>query len=210
MEALRAKRLLVEGTDDLYAVAELMGHHIQWDKPPPVSIVPCNGDEMFVPGRISVELKSDAVVGVIIDADDNGINRWGKLRAQGLPFFPKIPLDLPQDGLVVSNSDGQRFGVWIMPDNRQDGMLETFLHWLVPDGNQPLWSHAQVATEAAKRNHGAMFKDVHYDKARIHTWLAWMDPPGERLGGAIRAKILDPASARAQPFIAWFRRLYEL
>jgi len=84
------------------------------------------------------------------------------------------------------------------------------LQWLIPNDNQSLWRHAQVTTEAAKRDHGAMFKNVHYDKATIHTWLAWMDPPGERLGGAIRAKILDATSARAQPFVAWFRRLYEL
>jgi len=165
---------------------------------------------MFVPGRISAELKSYAAVGVMVDADDNGVARWGKLRAQALPFFPGVPMDLPQDGLVVSNGDGQRFGVWMMPDNRQDGMLETFLHWLVPESAQALWAHAVAATDAAKREHGAAFKEVHYDKAKIHALLAWMDPPGERLGGAIRARILDAASERAQPFVGWFRRLYEL
>jgi hypothetical protein len=209
VDSQRAKRLLVEGVDDVYAIAQLMGQYVSWT-PPPVNIVACNGDEIFSPGRISLELKSGSVVGVMIDADVDGLTRWRRIRSEALLLYPEMAMDLPSEGLVISNNGGDRFGVWLMPDNRQEGMIETFLRWLVPPDNKVLWKHAEDSTKAAKDHHQAKFRESHHDKAKIHAWLAWMDPPGLRFGEAIRARILDPKSTLALPFVSWFRRLYEL
>jgi hypothetical protein len=96
-----------------------------------------------------------------------------------------------------------------MPDNRSAGMMETFLRHLIKPEDEPLWIHAQAAFAQAKAI-GAHCRDVHADKAHIHTWLAWQDPPGQAFGIALVKNILDARSATAMPFVDWFRRLYGL
>lgn len=120
-----------------------------------------------------------------------------------------MPRQLPDGGLLLRNEGSLRFGVWVMPDNASDGGLETFLRHLVPTRVAPIWSHAEQSTVRA-RELGADYRDAHFAKARMHTWLAWQDPPGRPLGVALTAKVLDPHSPGAQPFVNWFRTLYDL
>lgn len=54
------------------------------------------------------------------------------------------------------------------------------------------------------------WKDVHADKAEMHTWLAWQDPPGLQLHEAVLNQLLDVQAPLAQAFVGWMRRLYEL
>lgn len=208
-------KLLVEGKDDLYAIAELMSAHVPWGDPPaerPVEIINCEGvEKLLAPHRIPLELKSAGTqaLGIVVDADDDFEGRWTRIRECCKEAFPKIPAALPPEGLVVDNARGQRLGVWIMPDNSSHGMLETFLVHLVPHGQDKTWAYAQhAAKEATKR--GAAYVPKHRDKAMIHTWLAWQEPPGRPFGTALTAKILDPKSNHASAFVQWFRTLYRL
>src|ERR1039457_5616056 len=166
-----------------------MGHFVDWPpKSPPVTIVQCNGAEIFSSARISTELKSSAeILGVMVDADDSLLGRWTRIRGQAISAFPNLPDDLPHEGLIIANTDGRRFGVWIMPDNRTDGMLETFMQWLVPTEHEALWRFVREATEQAQA-HGAAYTPAHSDKAQIHALLAWMDPPGESLDASRRRR----------------------
>lgn len=105
--------------------------------------------------------------------------------------------------------EGRRFGAWLMPDNQAVGMMETFLKHLRPGLNGDLHEHTRNAMRTA-RGLGAPWKELHADKAEIHTWLAWQDPPGQQLHGALMRSMLDATSENARPFIAWFRNLYGL
>lgn len=209
------KRLLVEGTDDLYTIAELMGHYIEWPSrkaDAPVRIEWRDGvrnilDEDTIPVRLKAP--DTQILGVVIDADDEIDRRWQRICTLCAPFFPDVPASLPANGLIVRNPDGKHFGVWIMPDNQKLGMLETFLCYLVPETQTALWRHADRSTAEAL-HHGATYKGQHSDKARIHAWLAWMDPPGERFGTALLKKVLDARAASAAPFVKWFKELYQL
>ena len=95
------------------------------------------------------------------------------------------------------------------PDNKMQGMLETFLAYLIDEGSQEIWQFAQNATMEAKVQ-GAVFQDTHSDKANIYTWLAWQNPPGRQLHQAVIEHILNPNHANAQKFVAWFKNLYDL
>jgi hypothetical protein len=86
-------------------------------------------------------------------------------------------------------------------------MVETF--GLVPDDSKELWDFAATCIESA-REKGAKYKAVHLQKAHMHTWLAWQDPPGERMGIALTAKILRPEIESAAMFANWFIQLYEV
>lgn len=208
-------RLLVEGQDDKRVIPQLIeGAGIPWgDRPRDwiVHIESCGSvDEILKPGSIKTELKASNLMrlGIVIDADDRPERYWESIRNQCIGVFPALPEELDTEGVVVTNDEGLRFGVWMLPDNRSHGMMETFLAHLVPE-NRPLWVHCEQSAMSA-RDLGASFKRVHMDKALIHTWLAWQDPPGRQLHDALVQKILDPKSPHAAPFVRWFCRLYEL
>lgn len=206
--------LLVEGREDVRVLPELLeANGVDWGPKGQevVRIEPHGGiDLLLKPGVIETHLKASRVeaVGVLVDADDEPQSRWEAVRNCCLKSFAMLPRELPATGLVVTNDRGIRFGLWIMPDNGSQGMLETFLAGLLPASSpSPLWELSLSVLAEAKAQ-GAPFKDAHVDKARIHTWLAWQDPPGRPLHNAIIETILDPRSPTAAPFVAWFRELF--
>lgn len=215
MAASSGKILLVEGQDDLYAIVRLMAEHTHWGNKKaewPVDVKVCEGVEKLIkPTDLTVRFKSRDVniIGIVIDADDKFKARWDDLRKACHGFSTDLPVDFPMEGLIADGNDGKRLGVWIMPDNASRGMLETFMYYLVPEAQTPLWKTACDAAASA-RGAGAPYKDCHRDKVNIHTWLAWQDPPGQGLGSAITQKILDPKAESAKNFVDWFCKLYDL
>ncbi len=216
MAKLHPKKLLVEGEEDKRVIPHLMeANGISWGPTPehaPVFIQPYDGiDNLLKPGIIETELKASGLqsLGIVADADENAMEQWQRIRTRCLSLFPNTPTELPATGLIQSDGEGLTIGVWIMPDNRLRGMLETFLAYLVPRTSQVVWSYAAEAFEEARRI-GAPCKAVHADKARIHTWLAWQEPPGRPLHNAVIERILDPHTSYATEFVNWFRLLYRL
>ena len=210
------KKLLVEGHDDRRVIPELIeANGVVWGETAADAVVFIDAvgsdTELLKPGLIETELKASGlrILGVLLDADQDAQARWQRIRARCAQAFPTAPVDLPADGVILENGDQQRFGAWIMPDNQSRGMMETFLQFLVPTVASQVWSHAQTVTLQAKAA-GATFKDAHLDKANIHAWLAWCDPPGRQLHEAVMQRILEPSSPHAQPFVAWFCNLFQL
>ncbi len=99
-----------------------------------------------------------------------------------------------------------RVGVWVMPDNQTEGILEDFLRFLVPE-NSALFGH--VESSVAEIPEGEVrFRPPDTPKAIIHTWLAWQREPGKPLGAAITARYLDPNVAKVDLLVAWLNRLF--
>jgi hypothetical protein len=210
-----AKKLLVEGKDDLRVIPELIEKNgIIWVAPngkPVVYIQDCDGYENINADLITTELQASGLthLGLIVDADADLSERWISIRNACLSSIPDIPEDIPNTGLIHVTNTGIKFGVWIMPDNLMQGMLETFLAYMIPDESEPLWKYAQEVVGKAK-DKGASFIDAHLDKATIYTWLAWQEEPGRQLHQAIKYKILNPQHPKAQIFVNWFKVLYDL
>jgi len=215
MAKINPNLLLVEGEQEKRTIPYLIeANGIDWvtKNNPVVYIEPLGGEKNVIdPLLISAELKASGrrALGLMVDADDNPSGRWQSVRNACLTAMPDIPEQLPETGLIHCLPNDIKFGVWIMPDNKMRGMLETFLAYMIPDESEPLWEYAQEAVSAAK-NKNAPFKDTHVDKAHIFTWLAWQKPPGRQLQNAIMEKILDPKHPKAQTFVNWFKSLYNL
>ncbi len=215
MVSIHHNILLVEGKQDVRVIPELIeANGVNWGtrKSPVVYIRDYDGYQNLVdPDVISTELQASglSVLGIMIDADDNPLGRWQSIRSACLKSIPDIPEALPEEGLIHIAPNGIKFGIWIMPDNKMRGMLETFLTYMIPIESQALWSFAQEVAQEAK-NKGAVFTDLHLDKANIYTWLAWQNPPGRQLHQAIMERILNPNHPNAQRFVTWFRTLYGL
>lgn len=79
----------------------------------------------------------------------------------------------------------------------------------MPATQQPLLSHARLVVEDA-RVRGAPVKEAHLDKAQVHTWLAWQDPPGLQMHQALIANVLQTTNPAARTFTEWFIKLFQL
>lgn len=210
------KKLLVEGDTDKRVMPYLLeANGIAWiadDAQPVVHIEPCGGIEgMLKPGAIEGELAASGLeaLGAVVDANGDAHRQWTRIRNRCLPHVPSLPTIIPEEGMQATTERGPRFGVWIMPDNRSTGMLESFLAELIPDESKCLFALAQQClAEAAQR--GAAFRPPHAPKASIHTWLAWQDEPGKSLHQAVDHRVLDPATVESKPFVRWFRHLFSV
>jgi len=146
-------------------------------------------------------------VGAVVDANSPLAGRWEAVRNRFVGKGIQCPKNPIPEGFVAQTQYKTRVGVWLMPDNQQDGKLETFLQMLI-DENDPLIEHARSATDVAKQQFGARFSDPDRDKAVIYAWLAWQKEPGWRLGTAVSAKFFDTSKPTAFAFVDWFRRLF--
>ncbi len=215
MADIHPRVLLVEGKQDRFVIPELIeANGINWGtrKNPVVLIRDYEGyPQLIAPDVIATELQASGLsaLGIMVDADDNPIGRWQSIRNASLDSIPDLPEDLSEDGLIHTTPTGIRFGIWLMPDNKMRGMLETFLAYMIPTNSEALWQFSQATTQEAK-DRGAAFKESHRDKANIYTWLAWQNPPGRQLHQAIMERILHPNHPNAQKFVAWFKSLYSL
>jgi len=205
--------LIVEGKDELRVLPELLElAGIPWPKgAEPVKIEEQDGVEnILAPAFIETTLKASAVtmVGIVVDANGDPVARWEQLRARLAAIYPGFPSELPPTGVIHAVTDKPRIGAWLMPDNVRSGMLETLLLALRA-GDPALHDHACAATSQA-RALGAPFRDSHREKAELHSWLAWQDPPGRQLHDAVRGRALPPTSPATDAFVAWFRQLFDL
>ena len=207
----RKESLLVEGRDDLHAIVSSMTQHgVDFKHRPPgvPEIKECDNDAGVLEA-IPMSAKTYDRLGIMLDADFPPTNRWVSVRdrLRSPPLSLVVPDNLPSDGLVI---DGWRpnslIGVWLMPDNIEPGMLEDFLGNLVPP-NDLCWPYTDEVVDTAKAN-GAAFGLTHKSKARIHSWLAWQEPPGRPFGTAITAQLFLNNSPLALRFAHWFARVF--
>lgn len=199
--------LLVEGATDRAVLLQLLAKHGL--APPQHSRLFRECDGFGDLQRVaSVSLKTVRRLGIIIDHDEPEDARWTHLRAALADQGCSLPLQPVAGGTIGRGArDDFTVGVWVMPDNAGPGMLEHFLATLVPEDQRGCWTHACDATAAARR-HGARYNARHLQKAEMHTWLAWQDPPGLALGHALRQNIFAADSDVAQQFVAWYRTLF--
>lgn len=205
-------QMIVEDEDIKGVVIGTMRHYLGgWSTKPeewPIHIVVGNSaDEVLKENGLVAGLQATGVkvLGIIVDANDKFRPRWERIRDFCRRNGGRAPDTCPEDGLVIDGVLGRRFGAWIMPNNKDGGMLENFCLELI--FNNALWYYAQSTADNAKQFR-APYSDSHRHKAHIHTWLAWQDPPGERMGSAITKKILRPERGQAKIFAEWFRKLY--
>ena len=214
MPRIHPKKLLVEGREDMRVIPELAeAHGISWGETKDTAIIyikPAGSIESLLDSdNIYNEINDSGLthLGIIMDADQEPNNRWKSLYNACLPNIPNFPQNLPAEGLIITLESGIKFGVWMMPDNQSRGMLETFLAYLVPDNN--LWQYTQNKVIEAKQQ-GATYRDYHLDKANIHTYLAWQDPPGKQLHDAVKQRILNRSHPQSANFLRWLQELYEI
>ncbi|MDE5871074.1 MAG: hypothetical protein K2H22_03895 [Muribaculaceae bacterium] len=151
---------------------------------------------------------------VVVDADVSFDGAWQSikdilLRSGKYSFDARM--SLPEGGAIIepSDSDDLTVGVWIMPDNKEKGMLEDFMLKLIPesDGLLPRVNEIIDRLDMERESHSGIFKSVHKSKAKMHTWLAWHDTPGESLSVAIQKRLFAIDKDLCSRFTKWLDAL---
>lgn len=195
--------LLVEGKNDLMVFANIFEKNKVKES---FKIQDKNGFTQIFKS-LPIYFKTDIkTLGVVLDADSNLQSKWQQLKGL-LTSVGYEPTTLNVNGTILIADELPRFGVWIMPNNQENGMLEDFVKHLVPkdDRIMPFVEKKLEELESEKLNN---YKPIHKSKARIHTWLAWQEDPGTPMGLAINKTYLDSNADLSQHFVKWINDLF--
>ena len=198
------QKLLVEGNDDRHVVLNLCQHFKLKET---FDVIDCESDSKLlnqIPTRLKTSIQT---LGIVIDADVNIASRWQQLRELLQKSGYNLPITFSNKGLIFRNEGFITIGIWIMPDNDTNGMLEDFLKFLIPSEDK-LMPIAIDITKKIEEQGLNPYSLVHKQKAQIHTWLAWQEKPGIPFGQAIKAKCLNPETEISQIFATWLNELF--
>ena len=198
--------LLVEGKNDCHVILALCETH---KIPETFGIYDCESDTKLLLRLNALILQPDMpeIIGIVMDADKPDVmGRWqsiqSKIKAHQY-LFPEFP---NESGTILAENPGKpRLGIWLMPNNQDSGMLEDFLAKMA---RPEAIAAAYNCVNMAKAKGVSSFKEAHYSKAVIHTYLAWQDEPGKTLGQSVTSEALKPHTEIAEKFTDWLKRLF--
>jgi hypothetical protein len=153
-------------------------------------------------------------LGIILDADyppdNNGgfVNRRTLIATELKAFGYVIPRTCNHaKGEIFDHPNGlPNIGLWIMPNHKNDGMLEDFIKNLISDVTQiGLLNHA--SNSISKLPTTLFNTELHLTKAEVSTWRAWQKRPGNDLQYALRNGLLD--RSKATNFEKWLIRVFD-
>lgn len=195
--------ILVEGNDDVHSIIHVLkkrGVFIEGA----VTFYDSKGwDSLLAAVPIRFKSSTHTVIGIVADADTSIASRWRDLCDACKPFgFNSLPDAAPPGGLVAANDEGVRLGIWLMPNNLDNGALEDFLLSLVrPEDRVLLKARQVVAGLATDEKHFGGTSEL---KAVAHTYLSWQEAPGRPLGLAVNFNYFDARADAARSFQEWF------
>ncbi len=197
--------LLVEGLDDLHVVLHLC---IRSENMPKFCIINREGrDNILKTVNEEIAVSDRAVVGILLDADNDLAKRWKKIKRKLQENDIELPDKPNPTGTIIESAPRRpRIGIWLMPDNQSPGELEDFIVKMIPDGD-PVWplskSYINGIPEPDRE-----FKEGKILRAKVHAWLATREEP-RKMGLAIKTEDLDIVGATCVSFVAWLRELFK-
>lgn len=126
-----------------------------------------------------------------------------------------LDLTFPADARMTENGfhyellDNLSIGIWVMPNNNDNGYLEHFIGNLIGEESE-LWKFAIAKVEELMEKDFNELSLVKKQKGLIHSYLAWKSTPGLPMGTAVKSNYINALSPNANPFISWFEKVFEL
>lgn len=199
--------ILTEGDNDCHVIASLCEKYQVAES---FGFYSCGSDDGAIKRLNALLLSSDIPkkLAIVLDADNPNLNsKWDKIKAAILKNAdsnncPDIP---DKQGTVVRLKNGVQLGIWFMPDNVVDGMLEDFCIKIAPEGSIVA---AQSYIEHCKTQGLSTHIDAHRSKAIIHAFLATQDEPGSPLGLSITRNTLNHGHKTVHTFVDWLNKVF--
>ena len=213
--------LLVEGDDDKYFFNKICA---TFNPSPNIKVaVPKDFNGQNSKGGVLESLPpllkqladgSLSKLAVIVDADYEEQHGLGYQRT-----LQKITtLLIQQDFVLIQNTENHEpglvfengpelanFGLWVMPNNQDSGMLEDFVKACIKTDELSLFEHATQVVHAISE---PKFKPHLYAKAEVATWLAWQKQPGHGLYCAVKDNLLNTDHALFQEMEQWLKKIF--
>ena len=155
-------------------------------------------------------------IGLIVDADHV---QHGAGYRQTISEINQMVLALQFNPLTALLGGGQvvssnrhsnlRAGVWVMPNNVDDGAMEDFL--LTSVANSELSRFQYAKTECGKAlasSLGFPTQAHHLSKAEYGTWTAWQNPPRSSFARAFERQLFNTSSAQFVALSNWLKWLF--
>jgi hypothetical protein len=163
-------------------------------------------------------------LGVVADADHTGINdggfseRWSQLTypLEEVGYAISSPPTQIYKGSLFEHPEGlPPVGLWLMPNHKDDGMLEDLVKQTVCDGQQrDLLDKAEnCLNELPVKLFEPEGRQHRRAKAIVYTWLAWQEKPGQDLMSTINPKeseknLINLQSDEITAFKYWLKRVF--
>lgn len=163
----------------------------------------------FIKEKLPVALKDPNLksLGVVIDADSNIENAYKLIVRVLKDYSSEIPETIPVDGVVLPLNIGKKFGLWIWPDNKSTGNLETFLSSIIPVNDHSFPHSKRIVNEIIDLSvNPFLIKDR--EKAEIYTWLTRQKEPGLPYGKAVNFNYFNLETETCNRFKTWLQNLY--
>lgn len=207
------RRLIVEGSADLYFIAELWRNQTGTDARKSFTIVQQDGKESMIrklanPDGTIWKRKTMTHLGIVIDADEDAANTlYSVSNALNRSGHSGFPTTLTSTGLIHEIGD-LRIGVWIMPENFGPGMAEDMFLAFLSDELESQRNFAEHTLDRLETDGLHRYNpDIQCSKALVHTVLAWQDEPGTAMGTAVLRKYVTLPIENI-PFVDWLAQLF--
>lgn len=150
-------------------------------------------------------------IGVVVDADR--VIHGGGYAATLLRFSNALAHAGYQinptaaSGLVFAHQDGLAdLGLWIMPNNADEGMLEDWIKQCLHPQEAGLYQHGEASIDAIPGE--PKFQSWHRSKAEVATWLAWQKKPEHGLYNAVQSELLNTDAALFKELKVWLIHVF--
>jgi len=149
---------------------------------------------------------------IITDADYEANNGMGYRKT--LRHFAAIvkssgyvltPRKGARGGIFFAHNDGlSDLGLWVMPNNKDEGILEDWLKQCIHPNESTLLHHARNSIKTLPCRKFSTFHEV---KAEIATWLAWQKIPGQGVHAACQSGLIDMNQDLFLDLADWLERI---
>ncbi len=222
-----AQKLLVEGDTDVHFITHLCMRRglsapkgYENETAYKEKFVTIAGNKSKLKAELKLLLKkpdSDIQnMGIVLDADSETeqsvLATWMSIKniliANGYENIQNTP---EKKGTIISQNGKPKIGVWIMPNNFDNGYLEDFYAQMITK-EDTFWQNAVQITEGYIENKENRFREIALSKAKVHTWLAWQEKPELPIGLSVSAysNLLNLNQPLVDDFIEWFKNTFEL
>jgi hypothetical protein len=154
---------------------------------------------------------------IMIDADYAGHGNGG-FHARRQQITDRLALEgyiidaydpkTPQAGEIFTHPGGlAQVGLFIMPNHKDDGMLEDMLKNMVTDAPYAdVMKHAISTVDALPNK--LFDTTLHTSKAEIGTFMAWQRKPPAHAGASVRDNIFDVNATACAGLTAWLNAVF--
>jgi len=150
-------------------------------------------------------------LGIVIDADADIDSRWSSITKIFRDSNYELPVNPDTSGIITSNAINiiPIVGVWIMPDNTGNGMIEDFFKFFIPTDDL-LLPHVNSTIDQLNSEPFSYIPQPR-SKAEIRTWLAWQKKSESLMGYTLRNKKdqMNFDNDISRKFILWLKHLFE-